>query len=108
MEVDLSSIMVSAPEPSTPTDYSRFNLPDMEIQDNMRAEKTRTVDKERENAGQDSRQDTGQDTKNPATDEDQRVLATQIRQCFEEFPEKLSILKKTKLEGKIMEELQKI
>jgi hypothetical protein len=33
-------------------------------------------------------------------DKDQRELATQIRQCFEEFPKKLSTLKNTKLEGK--------
>jgi ribosomal protein L10 len=30
------------------------------------------------------------------------------RQCFEEFPEKLSTLKNTKLDGKSIEELQKI
>jgi hypothetical protein len=35
-------------------------------------------------------------------------LATQIRQCFEEFPEKLSTLKNAKLEGKSIKELQKI
>jgi hypothetical protein len=35
-------------------------------------------------------------------------LATQIRQCFEEFPEKLASFKKTKLEGKSLKELQKI
>jgi hypothetical protein len=35
-------------------------------------------------------------------------LATQIRQSFEEFPKKLSTLKNTKLEGKLIEELQKI
>jgi hypothetical protein len=41
------------------------------------------------------------DIKNATTDKDQHKLATQIRQCFEEFPEKLSILKNTKLEGKL-------
>jgi hypothetical protein len=41
-------------------------------------------------------------------DENQRALATQIRLCLEDFPEKLSTLKKTKLEGKSMAELQKI
>jgi hypothetical protein len=41
-------------------------------------------------------------------DQNQRELATQIRQCFEEFPEKLAALKKTKLEGKSIAELQKI
>jgi orotidine-5'-phosphate decarboxylase len=35
-------------------------------------------------------------------------VATQIRQCLEDFPEKLSAPKGTKLEGKSMEELQKI
>jgi hypothetical protein len=40
-------------------------------------------------------------------DQNQRELATQIRQCFEEFPEKLAALNKTKLEGKSIAE-QKI
>jgi hypothetical protein len=70
----------------------------MEIQDDMRAEKTCMVDKEPENPGQDFRQDTRQDIKNTATDKDQWVLATQICRCFEKFPEKLLTLKKTKLE----------
>jgi hypothetical protein len=45
---------------------------------------------------------------NISTDKDQCELATQIRQCFEEFPKKLSMLKNTKLEGKSIKELQKI
>jgi hypothetical protein len=49
-----------------------------------------------------------QDTKDTTNDKDQRELATQIRQRFEEFPEKLSALKNTKLEVKSIEELQKI
>jgi hypothetical protein len=42
------------------------------------------------------------DTKNDSTDKDQGELATQICQCFEEFPDKLSTLKTTKLKRKTM------
>jgi hypothetical protein len=95
MEVDLSSIMVSTPESSTPADFPGYNDPPM-IPDNMQRE----FKEQSENSYQ--------DTKDTTNDKDQRDLATQIRQCFEEFPEKLSALKNTKLEGKSMEELQKI
>jgi hypothetical protein len=99
MEVDLSSIMASAPEPAAQSDYSRFSMPDMAIPDevNNNVEKTRAPDEKSDSNANDA-----------TTDKDQRELATQIRQCFEEFPEKLSMLKNTKLEGKSIEELQKI
>jgi hypothetical protein len=85
MEVDLSSIMVSAPpEASAPAD----KLPEIP---------EREVPKETTNTSKDT-----------STDENWRELATQIRHCFEEFPEKLATLKKTKLEGKSLKELQKI
>jgi hypothetical protein len=96
MEVDLSSIMVSAPESSAPADFPCCNDPP--IPKNM----------QREEQSENSRQQSHQvDIKNTTTNKDQLKLATQIRQCFEEFPEKLSALKNTKLEGKSMEELQK-
>jgi hypothetical protein len=95
MEVDLSSIIVSTPESSTPADFPGYNDPPM-IPDNMQRE------------FKEKSENSYQDTKDTTNDKDQRELATQIRQCFEEFPEKLSAIKNTKLEGKFMEELQKI
>jgi hypothetical protein len=96
MEVDLSSIMVGMPESSAPADFPRYN--DIPSDNTQREERS-------ENSPQQSHQ---VDIKNATTDKDQRELATQIRQCFEEFPEKLSTLKNTKLDGKSIEELQKI
>jgi hypothetical protein len=95
MEVDLSSIMVSTPESSTLADFPGYNDPPM-IPDTMQRE----FKEKSENSYQDTK-----DTKN---DKDQHELATQIHQCFKEFPEKLSALKNTKLKGKSIEELQKI
>jgi hypothetical protein len=97
MEVDLSSIMVGVSKPTAPTDYLRLSAQDMaipaDIYSKNDAEESRVYDKEPENT---------------STDKNQHELATQICQCFEEFPEKLSTLKNTKLEGKSIEELQKI
>jgi hypothetical protein len=95
MEVDLSSIMVGMPESSAPADFPGYNDPPM-IPDNMQRE----FKEQSENSYQ--------DTKDTTNDKDQHELATQIRQCFEEFPKKLSAIKNTKLEGKSIEELQKI
>jgi hypothetical protein len=88
MEVDLSSIMMGMPESSALADFPRYNnIPSDIIQREERSE----------NSPQQSHQ---VDIKNATTDKDQRELATQIRQCFKEFPEKLLTLKNTKLYGK--------
>jgi hypothetical protein len=92
MEVDLSLIVVGMPESSAPAEFPRYNdIPSDSMQREERSE----------NLLQQSHQ---VDIKNATTNKDQRKLATQIRQCFEEFPEKLSTLKNTKLEGKSIEE----
>jgi hypothetical protein len=92
MEVDLSSIMVQAKEET----YDDF-------EDNVADE----PDFDPEPVTQEP-EAKAKEGKKQVTDADQRELAIQIRQCLEEFPEKLSALKKTKIEGKSMEELQKI
>jgi hypothetical protein len=92
MEVDFSSIMYHAPAKEA---YEEDNIADYEDDYLPEAPPAKDLEPKPEAA-------------KATTDKDQRELATQIRQCFEEFPEKLSALKKTKLEGKSMEELQKI